>query len=82
MPTDEEEFALAEKKFRQFLTLADEIIRLRETTYERLQVPLQTGTILNSLRNRVLIGLFRKALDSFDRLLVDARIGGQNVPII
>lgn len=73
MPTDEEEFALAEKKFRQFLTLADEIIRLRETTYERLQVALQTGTILNSLRNRVLIGLFLKALDSFDRLLVDAR---------
>lgn len=73
MPTDEGENAFAEKKFLQFLTLADEIIRLRETSYEHLQVSLQTGTILNSLRNRVLIGLFLKALDSFDRLLVDAR---------
>lgn len=73
MPTDEEEFVIAKEKFRRFLTLADEILRLRETTNEHLQFALQAGTINNSLRNSVLVGLFLKALDSFDRLLVDAR---------
>ena len=39
---------------------------------ERFQVALQAGTIQKSLRNSVFIGLSLKALDSFDRLLVDA----------
>ena len=72
MPTDEEELAIAEEKFRKFLILADEILKLRQSTNERLQVALQAGTIQKSLRNSVLIGLSLKALDSFDRLLVDA----------
>lgn len=73
MPTNGEELAAAEVKFRQFLNLADEILGLRQTTIERLQIVLESGAIPNSLRESVLVGLFHKALDSFDRLLVDAR---------
>ena len=73
MPTPEEELALAEEKFRRFLLLADEVLVLRRTINEQLEVAVHDGTYQSSVRNRVLVGLSIKALDSFDRLLVDAR---------
>jgi len=73
MPTPEEHIVVAEEKFRLFLLLADEVLALRRTVSEQLEVATHNGTIPNSVRNRVLIGLSIKSLDSFDRLLVDAR---------
>lgn len=72
MPTDDEQhIAIAQEKLRRFLTLADEILALREQVQQHLDQ--QDGRLNDTLRNRVLVGLHLKALDSFDRLLVDAR---------
>jgi hypothetical protein len=63
--------AIAGEKLGQFLSLADEILTLRQQIQETLD---QQGTgFRDTLRKRVLIGLNLKALDSFDRLVVDAR---------
>jgi hypothetical protein len=63
--------AIAREKLRRFLILADEIISLRQQIQQKLD---QQGTgFKDTLRNRALIGLSLKALDSFDRLLLDAR---------
>lgn len=71
MPTENErQLAIAEEKFRQFLILAKEVLGLREQIHQ--QIGKQTRTLHDSLRDRVLIGLHLKALDSFDRLLADA----------
>lgn len=72
MSTDEERhLAVAEEKLHQFLALAGEILSLRKQIQQRLDQ--QVVGVADTLRNRVLIGLHLKALDSFDRLLVDAR---------
>ncbi len=65
--------ALAEEKLRRFLTLAEEILSLRQAAEQRLGGVFASDAIQDTMRNRVLIGLNRKALDSFERLVVDAR---------
>lgn len=74
MPENEQHhLTIAEKKLRRFLSLAEEILRLRGEIQERLNEALTSGGFTESLRNRVLIGLHLKALDCFDRLLIDVR---------
>lgn len=73
MPTSEGQLAIAEEKFRQLLMLADEIMIVRNDITRRLQAATHDGLFQRRVRNRVLVGLSIKALDSFDRLLVDAR---------
>lgn len=73
MPTPDEELAIAEEKFRQFLTLAGEVLIVRQSIRQLLEAAMYEGMFQSSVRNRVLVGLSIKALDSFDRLLVDAR---------
>jgi hypothetical protein len=72
-PADERDqhMALANEKLRQFLALADEIRALRQEIQRTLDQ--QGAGVRDTLRNRVLIGLHLKALDSFERLLMDAR---------
>lgn len=71
MPTEaEQHIAIAEEKVRQFLTLAGNILSIREEIQQQLSQ--QVERLSQTLRNRVLIALYLKALDSFDRLLVDA----------
>lgn len=74
MPDAEQEhLAIAEEKIRRFLILAEEILSLRVSTHSRLDEVVTSETITQSLRNCVLIGLNLKALDCFDRLVLDAR---------
>lgn len=74
MPKSEEgHLALAKEKLRRFLILADEILSLRQAVQHRLGESFPSGAMQDTLRNRVLIGLNLKALDSFERLVVDAR---------
>ncbi|MGH7146477.1 MAG: DUF5677 domain-containing protein [Nitrospiraceae bacterium] len=74
MPDNEQEhLSLAEEKIRHFLVLAEQILSLRRAMHERLEEVLTSRSITESIRNRVLIGLNLKALDCFDRLVVDAR---------
>lgn len=70
---EENQLALAEEKLRRFLDLADEIGSLRDRIEQRLDEAITSGTFTSTLRNRVLIGLHMKAIDCFDRLVVDAR---------
>ena len=69
----QEHLSAAEEKIRHFLDLAEEILSLREAMLRRLDETLTSRSITESLRNRVLIGLNLKALDCFDRLIIDAR---------
>ncbi len=72
MPTPEERHLhLAEDKLRRMLSLADKVLSIRLRIQQRINQ--QVGGFETTLRNRVLIGLNIKALDSFDRLLIDAR---------
>ena len=72
MPTKEERHvALAEEKLRRFLILADDMLALRGQIQQ--QLGQATRNFSDNLRNRVLIGLHLKGLDSFHCLLVDAR---------
>jgi hypothetical protein len=71
--TEQEHLSLAEEKLRCFLSLAEEILSLRGAIHQRLDEALTSGVLTGSLRNRVLIGLHLKALDCFDRLIVDVR---------
>ena len=74
MPDNEQEhLTIAEEKLRHFLALAEEILSLRGAIQQRLDEALASATFTESLRNRILIGLHLKALDCFDRLMVDAR---------
>jgi hypothetical protein len=57
-----------------FLILADNILLMRSSIQERSN-EVFGGSIENTIRGRVLIGLSLKAIDSFDRLVVDARDG-------
>jgi hypothetical protein len=66
----DQHIAIAREKLHRFLVLADEIIALRQQIQQTLD---QQATVRDTLRNRVLIGLKLKALDSFDRLVLDAR---------
>lgn len=70
---EQEHLEIAEEKIQRFLILTEEILSLREAMHHRLDEVLTPRTITESLRNRVLIGLNLKALDCFDRLVVDAR---------
>ena len=70
---NEAQMASAKEKLRRFLTLAEEILSLRQAAEQRLDGVLASDAIQDTMRNRVLIGLLRKALDSFERLVVDAR---------
>jgi hypothetical protein len=67
----EQHIAIAGEKLRQFLTLADDVLDVRQEIHERLDQRVEDFS--TNLRNRVLVGLHLKGLDSFDRLLVDAR---------
>lgn len=71
--TEQEHLSIAEEKLRCFLALAEEILSLRGAIHQRLDEALTSGILTESLRNRILIGLHLKALDCFDRLIVDAR---------
>jgi hypothetical protein len=71
--TEQEHLAIAKEKLRCFLSLAEEILSLREAIQPRLNETLTSGALTGSLRNRILIGLHLKALDCFDRLIVDVR---------
>jgi len=72
MPTEEEQhLAVVEEKVRQLLSLADQILSVREHINQELA--RQYERFSATLRSRVLIGLSLKTLDSFDRLVVDAR---------
>jgi hypothetical protein len=71
VPKPDQHMALASEKLRQFLTLADEIIAVRQEIQRTLDQ--QGAGFGDTMRNRVLIGLHLKALDSFERLLLDAR---------
>lgn len=72
MPTEEEQhIAIAEEKVRQFLTLAENILSVRRDIQQQLHQ--QSQRLSETFRNRVLVALYLKALDAFDRLLVDAR---------
>lgn len=70
---EQEHLEIAEKKIQRFLILTEEILSLREAMHHRLDKALAPQTITEPLRNRVLIGLNLKALDCFDRIVVDAR---------
>lgn len=70
---EQEHLEIAEKKIQRFLILTEEILSLREAMHHRLDKALAPRTITEPLRNRVLIGLNLKALDCFDRIVVDAR---------
>lgn len=67
----EHHIAIAGEKLRQFLTLADDILDIRREIHEQLYQRVEDFS--TNLRNRVLVGLYLKGLDSFDCLLVDAR---------
>lgn len=67
----EQHIAIAGEKLRQFLILADQVLVMRQEVHERLNQRVEDFSA--NLRNRVLVGLHLKGLDSFDRLLVDAR---------
>ncbi|NJL17671.1 MAG: hypothetical protein HC938_11225 [Nitrospira sp.] len=72
MPANEEQhIAIAEEKLRRFLALADDVLALR--TQIQWQLDQQVRHLSHTLRNRVLVALYLKTLDSFDRLIVDAR---------
>lgn len=72
MPTEEEQHvAIAGEKLRQFLILADSILAVRGEIQQQLDQ--QSERLSENFRNRVLVALYLKALDSFDRLLLDAR---------
>lgn len=71
--TTQEHLSAAEEKIRRLLVLAEEILSLRGAMLQRLDEALTSRSIIESLRNSVLIGLNLKALDCFDRLMVDAR---------
>jgi len=82
MPDNEQEhLTIAEEKLRRFLLLAEEILSLRGAIQQRLDEALASATFTESLRNRILIGLHLKALDCFDRLMVDARDRRGEAPI-
>ena len=70
--SDEQHMALAEEKHSLFLQLADDILLIRQALQLQVDTAFENG-MKDTLRNRVLIGLFLKAFDSFERLLVDAR---------
>ncbi|MDZ4733664.1 MAG: hypothetical protein SGJ16_08770 [Nitrospirota bacterium] len=65
--------ARAEEKVQQFVLLADDVLAVRRTIDKKLETAIHNGTFQCSMRNRVLVGLSIKSLDSFDRLLDDAR---------
>ena len=67
----EQPIAIAGEKLRQFLTLANDVLAIRQEIHDRLDH--RAADFSTNLRNRVLVGLHLKGLDSFDRLLVDAR---------
>jgi hypothetical protein len=71
--TEQDHLSIAEEKLRRFLALAEEILSLREAIQQRLDEALTSSALTESLRNSILIGLHWKALDCFDRLVVDAR---------
>lgn len=74
MPDNEQKHLdVAEEKIRHFLVLAEEILSLREAIRQRLDKVLTSDTLTKSFRNSILVGLHFKALDCFDRLMVDAR---------
>lgn len=70
---EQEHLSIAEEKLRCFLALAEEILSMRGAIQPRLDEALTSGALTGSLRNSILIGLHLKALDCFDRLIVDAR---------
>jgi hypothetical protein len=70
---EQEHLSVAEEKIRHFLVLAERIVSLRGAMHQRLDAALTSRSITESLRNKFLIGLNLKALDCFDRLVVDAR---------
>lgn len=43
MPTPDEELAIAEKKFRQFLTLAGEVLIVRQSVRQLLEAAMREG---------------------------------------
>lgn len=72
MPTEaEQHLAVTKEKVRQFLCLADELLSIRGQINEELA--RQGDRFTTTLRGRVLMGLSLKTLDSFDRLILDAR---------
>lgn len=72
MPTEaEQHIAVAEEKLRQFLSLAENLLAVRRDIQQQLDQ--QSHRLSEKFRNRILVALYLKALDSFDRLLVDAR---------
>jgi hypothetical protein len=74
MPTpDQNPIVLAQEKLRLFLILTEEILSKRQELDKRLVEVFGTSIVQDTMRNRVLIGLNLKALDSFERLFVDAR---------
>lgn len=70
---DQEHMALAEEQLRLLLELSGEVLPLRISVQQMTDRVFISGAITDTLRNRVLIGLSLKALDSFERLVVDAR---------
>ncbi|MEK9172612.1 MAG: DUF5677 domain-containing protein [Nitrospirota bacterium] len=53
--------------------MAEEILALKAALKQRLDEALQAGAFTETLRTRTIIGLHLKALDCFDRLIIDAR---------
>lgn len=70
---EQDNLAIAEEKLQRFLALAEEILSLREALQQRLDEALTAGAFTESLLNSTIIGLHLKALDCFDRLIIDAR---------
>lgn len=65
--------ALAQEQVRLLLLLAEDILSKRQALDQRLGEVFGTSILQDTLRNKMLIGLNVKALDSFERLVVDAR---------
>jgi hypothetical protein len=70
---EQDNLAIAEDKLQRFLALAEEILALKAALKQRLDEALQAGAFTETLRTRTIIGLHLKALDCFDRLIIDAR---------
>jgi hypothetical protein len=74
MPTPSDNpIVLAQEKLHLFLILAEDILSKRKALDQRIVEVFGTSTVQDTMRNKVLIGLTVKALDSFERLFVDAR---------
>ena len=69
----QEHLFIAEEKLRRFLALAEEILALKAALKQRLDEALQAGAFTETLRTSTIIGLHLKALDCFDRLIIDVR---------